>query len=141
MLVSTKGRYALHIMTDLALKDPDIFIPLKDMAEQHGISQKYMEAIMTSLSKAHLVEAHHGKGGGYRLNRKPSEYPLSEILSVTEASIAPVSCLKEDAEPCKIADTCAILPMWKDLYKATKGYLDSVTLEDLKNNQIEINNR
>lgn len=140
MLVSTKGRYALHIMTDLALRDSEKYIPLKEMAEQHDISQKYMEAIMTSLSKANLVEAHHGKGGGYRLNRKPSEYPLSEILSVTESSIAPVSCLKDGAEPCEKADTCAILPMWKELYKTTKGFLDSVTLEDLKNNQIDIDN-
>lgn len=132
MLVSTKGRYALRVMTDLAMHEQDRFVPLKEMAERQDISQKYMEAIMTVLSKAHLVEAHHGKGGGYKLVREPKDYKISEILEVTESSLAPVSCLKDDAEPCPKADRCITLPMWKELYKVTKGYLDSVTLEDLK---------
>ena len=133
MLVSTKGRYALRVMTDLAMHEQGRFIPLKEMAERQSISQKYMEAIMTSLSKAHLVEAHHGKGGGYKLVREPKDYKISDILEVTESSLAPVSCLKDDAEPCPKADKCLTLPMWKELYKVTKGYLDSVTLEDLRN--------
>ena len=132
MLVSTKGRYALRVMTDLAMHEQDRFVPLKEMAERQDISQKYMEAIMTVLSKAHLVEAHHGKGGGYKLVRDPKDYKISEILEVTESSLAPVSCLKDDAEPCPKADRCITLPMWKELYNVTKGYLDSVTLEDLK---------
>lgn len=139
MLVSTKGRYALKIMTDLAMRDQGKYTPLKEMAEKHNISQKYMEAIMTTLSKAKLVKAHHGKGGGYMLNRAPSEYPISEILATTEISIAPVSCLRDDEDPCPKEATCSTILMWKELYSVTKGYLDSVTLEDLKQKEIELN--
>ena len=88
---------------------------------------------------AKLVKAHHGKGGGYKLNRAPSEYPLSEILATTEISIAPVSCLKDDEDPCPKEATCSTIHMWKELYSVTKGYLDSVTLEDLKQKEIELN--
>lgn len=132
MLVSTKGRYALRVMIDLAMHEDGRFVPLKEMADRQDISQKYMEAIMTQLSKANLLEAHHGKGGGFKLVREPKDYKISEILEVTESSLAPVSCLREDAEPCPKAEKCITLPMWKELYNVTKGYLDSVTLEDLK---------
>lgn len=140
MLVSTKGRYALRVMIDLAMHEEGRFVPLKEMADRQDISQKYMEAIMTQLSKSHLVEAHHGKGGGYKLVREPKEYKVSEILEVTEASLAPVSCLRADADPCPKADKCITLPMWKELYNVTKSYLDSVTLEDLKgDSDVDIN--
>jgi Rrf2 family protein len=140
MLVSTKGRYALRVMIDLAMHEEGRYVPLKEMADRQDISQKYMEAIMTQLSKAHLVEAHHGKGGGYKLIRDPKEYRISEILEVTESSLAPVSCLRDDADPCPKADKCITLPMWKELYKVTKEYLDSVTLEALKgDSDVDIN--
>ena len=130
-MISTRGRYALRVMIDLAEQDEEAYTPLKEVAERQRISKKYIEAIMTSLSKAGLVDAAHGKGGGYRLNRKPREYTLGEILRVTERDLAPVACLEHGAAPCEYAGNCKTLPVWYKLNLMINEYLDGVTLEDL----------
>lgn len=130
-MISTRGRYALRVMIDLAEQGEDTYTPLKEVAERQRISKKYIEAIMTSLSKAGLVDAVHGKGGGYRLNRKPREYTLGEILRVTERDLAPVACLEHGAAPCEYAGSCKTLPVWDKLNLMINEYLDGVTLEDL----------
>ena len=131
MIVSTKGRYALRVMIDLAEQHTDERVPLKEIAERQGISQKYIEAIMTLLSKNHFVDAVHGKGGGYQLNKNPEEYKVGDILRLTEGTLAPVACLVKGAEPCAKAEQCTTLPMWTKLDELIEGYLDSVTLKDL----------
>lgn len=131
MIVSTRGRYALRVMIDLAQNIEQERIPLKEIAERQSISQKYIEAIMTLLSKNHFVDAVHGKGGGYKLNRKPEEYKVGDILRLTEGSLAPVACLAAGAEPCAKKDFCKTLPMWTKLDSLIENYLDSVTLKDL----------
>ncbi|MBR0050469.1 MAG: Rrf2 family transcriptional regulator [Firmicutes bacterium] len=130
-MISTRGRYALRVMIDLAEQDEEAYTPLKEVAERQRISKKYIEAIMTSLSKAGLVDAVHGKGGGYKLNRKPCEYTLGEILRVTERDLAPVACLEHGAAPCEYAKDCKTLPVWDKLNLMINEYLDGVTLEDL----------
>ena len=130
-MISTRGRYALRVMIDLAEQDEEAYTPLKEVAERKRISKKYIEAIMTSLSKAGLVDAVHGKGGGYKLNRKPCEYTLGEILRVTERDLAPVACLEHGAAPCEYAKDCKTLPVWDKLNLMINEYLDGVTLEDL----------
>lgn len=131
MIVSTRGRYALRVMIDLAEHQNKGKIPLKDIAERQKISQKYIETIMTILSKNKMVDASHGKGGGYKLNRKPEEYTVNEILSITEGTLAPVACLEKGAEPCAKAAACRTLPMWKKLDSLVSGYLSTVSIADL----------
>ena len=137
MIVSTRGRYALRVMIDLVEHQNDDRIPLKDISERNGISQKYLEAIMTLLSKNHFVDAVHGKGGGYKLNRKPEEYKVGEILRLTEGALAPVACLEAGAEKCEKASYCRTLPLWTKLDSLVSGYLDSVSLADLAYKQEE----
>lgn len=131
MLISTRGRYALRVLIDLAEHEEDGYTPLKDIAGRQDISQKYMESIMTMLSKNKLVEGVHGKGGGYRLNRSPKDYSVGEILRITEGTLAPVACLERDAQPCSRAADCRTLPLWDKLNDMITGYLDSVSLADL----------
>ena len=131
MLISTRGRYALRVLIDLAEYEEDGYTPLKDIAGRQDISQKYMESIMTMLSKNKLVEGVHGKGGGYRLNRSPEDYSVGEILRITEGTLAPVACLERDAQPCPRAADCRTLPRWDKLNDMITGYLDSVSLADL----------
>ncbi len=131
MLISTRGRYALRVLIDLAEYEEDGYTPLKDIAGRQDISQKYMESIMTMLSKNKLVEGVHGKGGGYRLNRSPKDYSVGEILRITEGTLAPVACLERDAQPCPRAADCRTLPLWDKLNDMITGYLDSVSLADL----------
>ncbi len=131
MIVSTRGRYALRVLIDMIEHKDEERIPLKDIAERQGVSQKYMEAIMTILSKNNFVDAVHGKGGGYKLNRKPEEYMVGEILLITEGSLAPVACLEAGAQPCDKANVCRTLPMWKKLDELINGYLSSVSLAEL----------
>ena len=124
MIVSTKGRYALRVMVNFAQRDREEYVPLKEIAEQEGISQKYLESIMSSLSKAGFVDAVHGKGGGYRLNRSPEEYTVGSILKLTEGSIdavAPGS--KEDGSSAK--------PMWDRLNRMIDDFFEDITLADL----------
>ena len=131
MLVSTKGRYALRVMLELAERPAGEYAALGTIAADQGISEKYLESIVAVLSKAGLVDALRGKGGGYRLNRPANDYSVGEILRLTEGSIAPVSCLECSPNRCDRADGCKTLPMWEKLNELICGYLDSVTLADL----------
>ena len=130
-MISSRGRYALRVLADLAGQDPESYIPLKDISARQEISQKYSESIMTTLSKGGLVEGIHGKGGGYRLSRRPEDYTLGEILRLTEGSLAPVSCLCEGSTPCSRCNPCPTLPVWEKLERLVTDYLDSVTLADI----------
>lgn len=131
MIVSTKGRYALRVMVYFVLHGEEGYIPLKQIAEAEDISQKYLESIMTTLSKADFVDAVHGKGGGYRLNRKPGEYTVGSILRLTEGSLAPVSCTTQGAAACSRSSCCQTLPMWERLEKLINDFFEEITLEDL----------
>ena len=138
MMISTKGRYALRVMIDLAEHCNGEYIPMKDVVKRQQVSQKYVERIMTMLSKANFVEAVHGKAGGYRLNRSPDEYIVGDILRLTEGSLAPVACLDCDAEECERADQCRTLPMWKELNSRITDFFDGITIADLMKKDIEI---
>lgn len=131
MLISSKGRYALRIMLELAEHYGDDFIPMKDMAQRQGISKGYIAQIMPILSKNGLVDSIHGKGGGYRLARSPRECTVGEILHLTEESLAPVACLQCDAAPCERAAHCKTLPVWRKMEAITNAYIDSLTLQDI----------
>ena len=131
MIVSTKGRYALRVMVNFAQRSADEYIPLKEIAESEGISQKYLESIMTVLSKAGFVDAVHGKGGGYRLNRKPEEYTIGSILKLTEGSLATVSCTSQGPAACSRSTCCNTLPMWEKLDKMIDEFFEGITLADL----------
>ena len=131
MKISTRGRYSLRVMIDLAEHDGSGYIPLKDIVARQEVSQKYLESLMTELSKAGLVEGVHGKGGGYKLNRAPDQYKVGEILRVTEGDLAPIACLEQNATPCARSAECRTLPMWQKLNDIVNDYLDSVSLADL----------
>ena len=131
MIVSTKGRYALRVMLHFALNGNEQYIPLKEIAESEEISQKYLESIMTTLSKAGFVDAVHGKGDGYRLNRSPDQYTVGSILKLTEGSLAAVSCTSQGPSACSRATCCQTKPMWEKLDAMIDGFLESVTLADL----------
>ena len=131
MIVSTKGRYALRVMVSFAQRGTDEYIPLKEIAEAEEISQKYLETIMTTLSKAGFVDAVHGKGGGYRLNRKPEEYTIGSILKLTEGSLAAVSCTSQGAAACSRTECCHAKPMWDRLEKLIDDFFEGITLADL----------
>ena len=131
MLVSTKGRYALRVMLELAQDDGAAYLPLPAIAERQGISEKYLESIISVLSKAGLVDGLRGKGGGYRLNRPAADYSVGQILRLTEGSLAPVTCLEGDENTCPRAGHCTTLPMWEKLDSLINDYLDSVSLADL----------
>lgn len=134
MMISTKGRYALRVMVDLTEHNTDAYIPLKDIAERQEISQKYLESIMTVLSKAGFVDALHGKGGGYRLNRSPNEYTVGSVLKLTEGTLAPVACLENEHNKCDRAAKCRTLPMWTELDRLINNYLEGITVGDLAGN-------
>jgi Rrf2 family protein len=131
MMISTKGRYALRVMVDLAEHDANGYIPLKEIAERQNIPQKYLESIMTRLSKAGLVDGAHGKGGGYRLGKEPEKCKVGDVLKLTEGSLAPVSCLKSDALPCPNAVFCKTLPMWTKLNGMISDFFDGISIADL----------
>lgn len=131
MMISTKGRYALRVMIDLAQNNTGEFISLKDVAERQNISMKYLEMIVSLLNKGKMVESQRGKAGGYRLARKPSEYTVESILTLTEGTLAPVNCVENGAEKCERAAYCITLPLWQKLDGVIGEYLESVTLEDL----------
>ena len=131
MLISTRGRYALRVMIDLAEHQGEGFIPLKAIAQRQGISEKYLESIMKLLVKAKLLNGLRGKGGVYQLTKAPEQYTAGSILRMTEESMAPVSCLESDAEACPRAAECRTLPLWKGLDKVINDYLDNFTLADL----------
>lgn len=131
MNITSKGRYALRVMIDLAQHPDEGFVSLKTVAERQGISMKYLEMIVSSLKKAELVESTRGKEGGYRLSRSPADYSVGEILRCLEDNLAPVSCIKDGEIQCDKAAACVTLPMWKELDEMTNAYLDGVSLQDL----------
>ncbi len=131
MNVTSRGRYALQVMLDLAQHREEGFVSLKTVAERQDISMKYLESIVGSLKKAELLDSTRGKEGGYRLNREPADYGVGEILRSIEDSLAPVSCIKGGDVSCDRAGACLTLPMWRELDEITNAYLDTVTLEDL----------
>ena len=131
MMISTKGRYALRVLIDMAEHQTDGYIPLKEIAKRQDISEKYLESIVKSLVKGGVVEGMRGKGGGYRLNGTPDQFTVRRILEITEGSLAPVACLECGAKTCPRAASCPTLPVWSELDKRISGYLDSVTLADL----------
>ena len=131
MMVSTKGRYALRVMIDLAEHSDGGYIAMKEVAKRQSISLKYLEKIMPLLVGDNLVEGMHGKGGGYRLTRAPEEYRIGEVLRLTEGDLAPVACLECSATPCERSGECRTLPMWSELNDRINDYLDSVTIADL----------
>lgn len=131
MIVSTKGRYALRVMVCFAQRGSEEYIPLKEIAEKEGISQKYLESIMTSLSKAGFVDAVHGKGGGYRLNRSPDQYTVGSILKLTEGDLSAVSCTSQGAAACSRTECCEAKPMWDKLDKMIDDFFEGITIADL----------
>ena len=131
MIVSTKGRYALRVMVCLAGSPEGTYVPLKEIAENEGISQKYLESIMTVLSKGDLVDALHGKGGGYRLNKPASGYTVGSILKLTEGSLNVASCTAQGAAACSRSSCCNTLPMWERLDKMIDEFFEGITLEDI----------
>ena len=131
MMISSRGRYALRVMIDLAEHADEGCLPMKEVAQRQSISLKYLEKIMPLLVAAKLVTGTHGKGGGYRLTRSPRDYPIGEILRLTEGDLAPVACLECNAEKCVRTADCRTLPMWSELHRRINEYLDSVTIADL----------
>lgn len=131
MKISTKGRYALRIMIDLAEHDNGEYIRLKDIARRQGVTLKYMEQIMPLLTRAGYVKSYRGNNGGYMLAKKPEEYTAGEILRTTEGSLAPVVCIEDEPNRCEFSDECRTVAFWRGLWKVINEYADSVTLADL----------
>ncbi len=130
-MISTKGRYALRVIIDLAENQNGNYIPMKEVAQRQELSLKYLERIMPLLIKNKLIEGVHGKGGGYKLTRKPEDYTVMEILTVTEGDLAPIACLQKDAQPCSRRQKCSTISMWEGYYKLIKEYFGSITIADL----------
>ncbi len=131
MMISTKGRYSLRVMIDLAEQRMETYVPLKDIVKRQGLSLKYLETIMTTLSKSGLVMAAHGKGGGYKLKKAPEEYTIGEILRVTEGSIVPAACAECVGDDCDRKKDCRTRPFWEKLNGLVIDCLDNTTLADL----------
>lgn len=131
MKFSTKGRYALRLMVELAGHNPNENVPLKEIAAKQQISVKYLEQIITGLSHAGLVKAGRGSQGGYRLTRSPNDYTAGEILRAIEGSLAPIPCLEGEENPCPNSGTCYTLPFWSGMGKVIDEYADGITLQDL----------
>ena len=131
MKISTKGRYALRLMLDLAVHNTGELVKIKDISARENISEKYLESIVKSLTKADVLEGLRGKGGGYRLTRPAEEYNVYEILKLTEGSMAPVSCLEDTARECERRGMCATLPVWEGLEKVVREYLSGITIQEL----------
>ncbi len=131
MLVSTRGRYALRVMIDLAEHQSGGYIPMKDVAQRQEISLKYLERILPALAKNGLIEGVQGKGGGYRLTRAPEEYRVGDILRLTEGDLAPVACLECGAELCDRAEKCRTRSMWTGFHDLINHYFDGITIADL----------
>lgn len=135
MMISTKGRYALRVMIDIAENSDGQYITLKDIATRQNISEKYLESIISVLSKEYLLEGVRGKGGGYKLTREPEDYSVGEILRLVEGPLAPVACLKSTDVKCEKSDSCQTLPMWTKLDELVNGYLNSVSLASIINDK------
>ncbi len=141
MKISTKGRYALRMLTDLAVNKDKGFIALKDIAERQQISKKYLEQIVPLFNGSGILEANRGFQGGYRLASSPENYTVGDVLRLTEGSLAPVPCLDFNPAGCEKGEDCTTLFVWEGLYKAINTYLDSITLKDIADKQRRKSNR
>lgn len=137
MKISTKGRYALRMMIDLAEHNGDGYTSLKDIAERQGISKKYLEQIVTLLNKSNFLQVNRGFQGGYRLAYPPEKYTVGDILRITEGSLAPVACLDTDPAECPRSSSCVTLPLWRGLERVINEYLDGITLRDILDSERE----
>lgn len=135
-LITTRGRYALRVLIDLAEHNSGNYIPMKEIAARQGISLKYLEQIMPILMKNKIIDGASGKGGGYKLNRAPEKYVVGEILKLTEGDLAPVACLECNAERCDRTDQCRTLPMWKKYNELTQNYFNGITVADLMKKEV-----
>lgn len=140
MFISTRGRYALRVIIDLADNNDGKLVPMKDVASRQNISLKYLEQILPILTKNGIVQAVHGKGGGYKFNMSPDECSVWDILRLTEGDLSPVSCLGENAKECDRAAECRTLSMWKGLNDVLREYLQSVKISDLLDNNVNCDN-
>lgn len=140
MKISTKGRYAVRVMIDLSEHNSGEYIPLMDIAERQEISEKYLESIVSVLSKNDYLLSLRGKGGGYKLARQPEEYTVGEILRLTEGPFAPVACLEKKPNKCEKASYCKTLKMWEGFERLTNEYFDSITIADLLSDEHFIDN-
>ena len=136
MKISTKGRYALRMMVDLAENQGDGYVSLKDIAARQEISKKYLEQIVSVLNQPGMLRTNRGYQGGYRLAKNPNEYTVGDILRLTEGGLAPVACLETTPMQCDRADSCATLPVWKGLFDVVNQYLDSITIQDIVDNDV-----
>lgn len=137
MKISTKGRYALRMLVDLAEHQNDGYVALKDIANRQNISKKYLEQIVPVFNKSNILKTNRGFQGGYRLARTPEKYTVGEILRLTEGSLAPVACLDNEPNQCERVADCATLPVWQGLYKVISEYLDGITLQNIIDQQRE----
>lgn len=133
MKISTKGRYALRLLIDLAEHQNEGFVSLKAVSQRQDISKKYLEQIVPMLNRFHILQTNRGFQGGYRLSKNPSEYTVGEILRITEGNLAPVSCLQQTPNECERMHNCPTLFIWQGLYDVISDYLDSITLQDILN--------
>ena len=131
MKISTRGRYALRMLLDLAQHTEQEYVPLKDIAERQNLSKKYLEQIVPVLNKSEMLQTNRGFQGGYRLAKTPDAYTVGEILRLTEGNLAPVACLADDPNQCLRREECITLSVWEGLYRAIVEYLDSITLQDI----------
>lgn len=136
MMISTKGRYAIRVMIDLAEHNTGEYIPLMDIARRQNISEKYLEAIVSVLSKNDFVNSLRGKGGGYQLARQPEEYTIRSILLVTEGTLAPVACLEKKPNRCEYVSECKTIKMWEGLEQLINDYFENITIADLLNENL-----
>ena len=135
MKISTKGRYALRMLIDLAEHQNGEYIALKDIARRQEISKKYLEQIIPLFNRTGFLQASRGFQGGYRLSKAPGQYTVGDILRVTEGSFAPVPCMEQDPNPCTRCGQCATLPIWEGLERVINDYLDHITLQDILDQQ------
>ena len=133
MKISTKGRYALRMLLDLAQNPGDGYVSLKDIAQRQDVSKKYLEQIVPLLNKSNMLRTNRGYQGGYRLSKAPEEYTVGEVLRITEGDLAPVACLQTGVVDCPRAEQCLTISVWEGLYKVVNRYLDSITLQDILN--------
>ncbi len=138
MKISTKGRYALRVMLDLAINNTGEYIPLKEVSKRQGITVKYLEQIIPQLKKAGFLKSTRGNSGGYKLAKEPKAYVVGDILRTMEGSLAPVSCLEDEENMCAMSDVCTTLSFWKGLEKVITDYVDNITLQDLLDHHNEM---
>ena len=137
MRISTKGRYALRLMLDLAIPNTGEYISLKDISARQNITVKYLEQIVTGLTRAGFLRSQRGNSGGYRLAKKPEDYTVGEILRAMEGSLEPIACLDDEVNQCPRSGECLTLPFWKGLSDVIREYVDGTTLQDLKEQSYE----